>query len=570
MENKEAGGVLASWRDFRYILQACGILTPKVWACLLAYYVLTPIGAILDGASWLLLLQIFAGASDSGTQGVLTRLLPGSSLSRSSTTLLAGVAILFFLKALIAFILAALSTALSAVSRRRIQQTCFTRLMRARWADLRSQSVGRWMGVIMEETPYFVKIIASALQAAYSLITGAILLALAIAMDARLSVFLGVVAVPVWLGLRLIYRRQGLLSNEQARARQGFAADLNERLIGLYQIKAADETPAQETLGLRHQPRLQALEIGVGRYIGMLNAFNPLLFGLTLGAFVLLSIWQGGISESGLLSFGSVGILAARAAGQLSIIAASFGDFSRLAGSIAPLKTVLALASENVLEAVPEPVSGVRLVRVSYSVGSRVILRDVSLEIEAGRVFLLTGASGAGKTSLANLIAGLDSPSSGEVLYRGASGKSYPSVAYKARIGYVPQDVHLYSGTVRENLDPWGKLSDDDLLESLSAAGAGEFVASMGGLDAYLVEAGRSVSGGERRRIGIAKALAQKADCLILDEITNGLDEETKSGLLQTVERLAKTHLLIVISHDLDAFESAEKTLYRLMPAAAA
>lgn len=571
VDTKPRGASLAFCQDFWAILKTCRVLTPKVWACLGMYYVLTPLGAVLDGASWLLLLRVFASPELSGATGTEGRLvntvLALFRIPPAGRKLLAFVAALFLVKALIAFTLATLGAVVVAVSRRRIQETCYSSLLRARWTDLRAQNVGRWMGVIMEETPYFNKMLLAAMGGLYAFITGAILIALAFAMDRRLSLFLGMIAIPVWLALRVVYRRQNALSKEQANARQGFGSDINERLTGLYQIKAADEVGAQETLGLRHQPALQSLEIGIGRYIGLLNTFNPLLFSCMLGGYVARSVWLGQPIGADILSLGSVGILAARAAGQLTIIVASFGDLSRLSGSIDPILKILALPPEPPRSPLGEELAAIVIDGASYSAGDRVILRGLTATVERGRVFLLTGPSGAGKTTLANLIAGLIAPTAGRVLYRGVSGKDYPSTERKARIGYVPQDVHLYSGTVRENLDPLGRLSDAELRQSLAAAGAAEFVAAMGGLDAYLAEAGRSISGGERRRLGIAKALAQKADCLILDEITNGLDEKTKTGLLETIDSLAKGHLLIAISHDLAAFSSADKTLFELAPA---
>jgi ABC-type transport system involved in cytochrome bd biosynthesis fused ATPase/permease subunit len=89
-------------------------------------------------------------------------------------------------------------------------------------------------------------------------------------------------------------------------------------------------------------------------------------------------------------------------------------------------------------------------------------------------------------------------------------------------------------------------------------AGAEPFVAGLGGLDGVIAEAGRSLSGGEKRRVAIAAALAQRSDCLILDEVTNGLDLKTKTSLLDTVALLSKEVLVIAISHDLEAFDRLE------------
>jgi len=100
----------------------------------------------------------------------------------------------------------------------------------------------------------------------------------------------------------------------------------------------------------------------------------------------------------------------------------------------------------------------------------------------------------------------------------------------------VPQDILLFHGSVRDNLvGGQGLVVDDVLIEALSDAGADAFVERLGGLDAMITEAGRSLSGGERRRLGIARVLAGRPDVLILDEVTVGLDEQRKLELLGTI-----------------------------------
>jgi ATP-binding cassette subfamily C protein len=164
---------------------------------------------------------------------------------------------------------------------------------------------------------------------------------------------------------------------------------------------------------------------------------------------------------------------------------------------------------------------------------------------------IVVGRSGAGKTTLANLIAGLYFPMSGDVAYvDAATGKEYSSRLFRARIGYVTQDIYLFQGALRDSLVSGREVDDAEIWRVLEMVGAAEFVREIGGLDAESVEAGRSLSGGQRRRVGIARVLLAECDILIFDEITAGLDQQNRKSILALMSSLAGTHVLIFISHD--------------------
>lgn len=551
------------------IMRAANLATADVLAPAAAYAALTPLNALAEGASWLLLVSLFAGGTDAAfaSSGALASVASRLSIPPGGTALLAAVTLLFGLKALLTIGLSTLEAYLAAIMRRRVQEACVKTLMHGLWSSLARQNVGRWVGAMTEETAWFIKILTSSLQASYCAVTFGVLMGLAFTVENRLSLLVAAVGGPLWLALRWIYRHQTRLSLEQARQRQGFASDVNERLSGLFQIKAGGETAAQLALGLRHQEALMRYEVRVGRCYGLLNAVNPLLFTVMLGAFTAWTLWSGTALETRIAALGSVGILALRAAGQLNNLIANIGNLSRLSGCLEPLRRVLLTPPEPERAPLPEPLAGLRFEDVSFSFDGRHVLRSLSLGAKPGRLLLVSGPSGSGKTTLANLLAGLLHPDAGQVLYLGVSGKKYPASRYRARIGYVPQDVHLFSGTVRENLDPEGRLEDTSLWESLASAGAKDFVTRLGGLAAPIAEAGRSLSGGEKRRLAIAKALARKSDCLVLDEITNGLDGKAKTTLVETVGALARERLVVAISHDLAAFSSLGADKLEMGPA---
>ncbi len=145
---------------------------------------------------------------------------------------------------------------------------------------------------------------------------------------------------------------------------------------------------------------------------------------------------------------------------------------------------------------------------------------------------------------------GLQVADSGKIYYSGVSGKKYDSNKYRAKVGYVTQDIHLFSGTFRANLISDQVISDVKIWEVLEQVGAKSFVQHAGGLNGVILESGKSLSGGQRRRLGIARALLRGADILIFDEIVSGLDLLNKNSIHELIEKLSSEHVIVWISHD--------------------
>lgn len=552
-----------SWRVIREILDSCGVMTPRMWTLLAGYYLLTPVSAIVDGSSWLLLVRVFAAQMPPSALGPLDRFLAFLHVPVAGERLLAAVIFLFLGKAVLIVTLAHIETRLTALTRRRIQEACFARLLDGRWEELRSGRVGRWAGALTEEAAIFTKLLLSGVTAAYAFITFVLLALMALAAAPRLSLLLAAFGFPVWLILKFLYRLQASISSRQAQARQGFSSDLTEILSGLFQVKASGDCAPALKRGLRRQDEIQETEFQLGWTIGILTAINPLLLSLMLAVYALRSRWQGLYWTADIASFGSVGVLMFRASSQLNILVAGLGNLSRLAGSVEPIHRLVVIPREAPRLPLPAKLDRIVLENASYAYDGRAVLTGVSLDIRPGRVLLVTGPSGAGKTTLVNLIAGLCPPSSGAVKY-GASGREYPASEYRPRLGYVPQDVHLVSGSLRENLDPLRILGEDALWRALRSAEADAFAKTRGGLDSLIEEAGRSLSGGEKRRLSIARVLAYEPEGLILDEITNGLDDASKASILRMISALARDRIMVAISHDLAAFAGVDHEAFRL------
>jgi ATP-binding cassette, subfamily C, bacterial len=203
----------------------------------------------------------------------------------------------------------------------------------------------------------------------------------------------------------------------------------------------------------------------------------------------------------------------------------------------------------------------IRLEQVSfrYDAERPLVLDDLSLTIAAGRVTAIVGSSGAGKSTVADLVNGLLSPRTGRVLVDGVALTPHTARAWRRHVGYVAQDTVLFHDTVRANLY-WANpdASEQEMRESLSLAAA-EFVYELPqGLDTTVGDRGMLLSHGQRQRIALARALLRKPGLLILDEATSSLDFDNEKRILDAIERLQGRTTVLMIAHRVSAIQLAE------------
>ena len=212
------------------------------------------------------------------------------------------------------------------------------------------------------------------------------------------------------------------------------------------------------------------------------------------------------------------------------------------------------------LPADPEHFDGIRMEHVSYGYEGRSrALQGVSLTIPRGSSVALVGLSGCGKSTAASLLMRFCDPDQGTIFIEGKEYRSVTPQQLRTNIAMVPQQVNLFSGTIRENLllaDP--NANDEKLKEALSEAGLGSFLKTLPkGLDSDVGNAGAALSGGQRQKMGIARALLSEAQYMIFDEATSSVDPQSEREIWETIGRLSKTRTLIIISHRMSTIQNA-------------
>ena len=202
-----------------------------------------------------------------------------------------------------------------------------------------------------------------------------------------------------------------------------------------------------------------------------------------------------------------------------------------------------------------------RNVSFGYNPTDPPLLSDFSLLVRPGERIAIVGRSGCGKSTVAKLVAGLYMPTEGEILFDGKSREAYSRARLAGSVALVDQDITLFEGSFRENLTMWDpSVSDSELIAAAKDALIHDFVMSRPeGYDGLDIEGGRNMSGGQRQRLEIARALLTNPRLLVLDEATSALDTATEEALEHNLRRRGCS--CIIIAHRLSTVRDCDRIL---------
>lgn len=301
---------------------------------------------------------------------------------------------------------------------------------------------------------------------------------------------------------------------------------------------------------------LRSISFVQGTFINILRT-SIILFMMTLIYLQTITIGQ----------FFSLFIYSFFVFGPLQEIGSVINTYREAEVSLKRLKDILSVPIEHVPEKTTtlgrvETISS-NNISFSYKEGSQKALSDISFTIYKGETIAFVGPSGSGKTSLVKLLVGLYTPSEGQIMYNNIPGSEINVQELREQIGFVTQDTQLFSGTIKENLlfvNP--NATEEEILDALHKSAADNLLARASeGIETVIGEGGIKISGGEKQRLSIARALLRKPTILVFDEATSALDSLTEEEITKTIRTLndAKQHLTILIAHRLSTVMHADR-----------
>ncbi|MBZ0307752.1 MAG: ABC transporter ATP-binding protein/permease [Anaerolineae bacterium] len=382
----------------------------------------------------------------------------------------------------------------------------------------------------------------------------------------RLMAFI-VVIVPIITGIGRyfgVWMRK--LSTEKQDAVAASMVAVEEAISGIRVVKSFAREDFEEQ---RYRKSQDDVFHVARKNMRLNNIFNPLMsfVGFTsLSAFLWMGgreVLDGNLSAGELVAFMFYG---SNVAGSLTSFVGVYTSLQEALGGTKRIFEIIDMQPEiaDKPHAKPlPPVKGdIQFEDVSFTYREGVpVLHNIDLTVRSGEILALVGPSGAGKTTLFNLIPRFYDPDSGRICVDGIDIRDVTQRSLRSQIGIVPQDTQLFGGTIRDNI-LYGKLeaTDAELIEAARAANAHDFITEFPeGYDTVVGERGVKLSGGQRQRIAIARAILKNPRLLLLDEATSSFDSESEQLVQEALQRLMHNRTTIIIAHRLSTIKSADR-----------
>ena len=314
-----------------------------------------------------------------------------------------------------------------------------------------------------------------------------------------------------------IVRSMGMINNVAGRW-----AKMNDIVIEL-------QTRASRSAGLLHSVS-KSLRVGLQVLIYAVGAYLAVTHQSTAGVMIAASIVMG------------------RALAPIDQAMATYKQSLEARAAYKRLKDMLDTPKMPPAMDLPDPVGELSTENLVFAANGRHIIKSVSFRLPAGQSLAILGPSSAGKSTLCKLLLGIWSPTAGKVRIDRADIATWDSEKLGPFIGYLPQDVELFSGSIAENIARLGTVDSEKVIFAARLAGVHNMILSLPkGYDTQIGDQGAVLSGGQRQRIGLARALYGNPKVVVLDEPNSNLDEEGEACLLQAVNNLKQLHATVVL-----------------------
>jgi ATP-binding cassette subfamily C protein len=441
-----------------------------------------------------------------------------------------------------------------------------------RWEYFIRQPIGRLTNAVATEANRSSSAFLNGAKIASIVIEGIVYLVLALLVSWKVTLAAVGVGIIILFAVRKLVQKARRAGKRQTKLLQSLLANMTDSLQSIKPLKAmAREDSADSVLKTKTKQLNRSLQKQVFSKEALKASQEPLLTGfLALGLFVALIYWKLQLATLIVTIY-----LVGRVVKQMQKVQTEYQGLaiseSAYWSLLNKINEAMNAREETFGGQTPALVHSIRLDEVSFTYDDKHwVLKNATLTFPAGLFTAVVGPSGAGKTTVADLVIGLLRPQKGEVWIDNLPLAQVDVRSWRRMIGYVPQETLLLHDTVFINVTLGNKgIGSDDVEDALRAAGAWEFVSDLPqGVYSKVGERGHRLSGGQRQRIAIARALVHKPKLLILDEATTALDPENEAAICATLRKLRGEITILAISHQRAMIEVADQA-YRLKDGAA-
>ena len=352
-----------------------------------------------------------------------------------------------------------------------------------------------------------------------------------------------------------------------------------ENLLGVRVVRAFNRQASEIDEFRRENERLTQMQVRVGRISALLNPVTYVIINLAVVYLIYRGggfVYEGALTQGGLVALvnymSQILVELIKLANLIIQITRAMASMNRIDGIFAlqPAVSDANVSAHDVVTASRSddqrsrvPAVEFRQAAFAYTEGAEDALRDISFRAMPGQTIGVIGGTGAGKTTLINLIPRFYDATAGEVLVSGQNVRDYALETLRAKIGLVPQRSVLFRGTLRSNMQ-WGKpdATDDEIYAALKTAQAYDFVEQKGeGLELEVEQEGRNFSGGQKQRLAIARALVRRPEILILDDSASALDFATDAALRKAIKSDTENMTVFLISQRVSTVRNSDQII---------
>ncbi|ARK25214.1 multidrug ABC transporter ATP-binding protein [Sporosarcina sp. P37] len=381
-----------------------------------------------------------------------------------------------------------------------------------------------------------------------------------------LLTLLTMIIVPLmFFAMRWITRRTGVLFKEQQRALGELNGMIEETVSGQRVVKAFSQEQNVISEFAQKSESLRTAGFWAQTYSGfipkVMNTLNNMSFAIVAGVGGLLAVTgYGGVTVGTIVIFSEYARQFTRPLNDLA------NQFNTVLSAIAGAERVFAIMDEPVEKdeagQLTETLQGdVKFKDVTFGYGEEAVIRGLSFHVKPGETAAFVGATGAGKTTVMQLLSRFYDADSGQILLDGIPINDLPRQTVRSQMAFVLQDPFLFEATVRENIR-YGRLdaTDEEVIEAAKKANAHTFISKLPeAYDTVLTAGGEQISQGQKQLLSIARALVADPALLLLDEATSSIDTVTELAIQEALERLMAGRTSFVIAHRLNTIRQADK-----------